>query len=65
MLAAHSGRTGAMDALEAHFEAIKGLRVRADFVEGVSGVLSECMGHAGGNEVLWVRLGYTSQGRGW
>lgn len=54
-----------MDALEAHFEAIKGLRVRADFVEGVSGVLSECMGHAGGNEVLWVRLGYTSQGRGW
>ena len=56
-LTAHSGRTGATDP---RFEATRGVRVRGDFDEGVLGVLVECLGRAGGDEVLRVRLGYVS-----
>ena len=38
--------------------------MRAGFVEGVSGVLAERLGYAGGNEGLRMRLRYISKGRG-
>ena len=55
-LAAYLGRTGAT-------QATRGLRVPAGSVEGVSGVLTERLGNAGGDEVLRVRSGYVSIGR--